>query len=46
MPPPECLLLGFVRDVLGGYSLPVSKKWRNQCMHGLTFSPIFFWSVQ
>jgi len=25
-PPPKCLLLGFVRGALRGYSLPVSKK--------------------
>ena len=44
IPPPECLLLGFVRNALGGYNLPVSKKWRNQCMHGLPFSQNFFFS--
>jgi len=42
IPPPECLLLGIVRAALWGYSLPVSKKWRNQCMHGLPFSQNFF----
>ena len=46
IPPPECLLRRFARDTLTGYNLPVSKKKRNQCLHGLPFSQkLFFLGV-